>query len=207
MTLFQENDLRRFTGEPMKLHDFMSEFVVHCPKCDGTATIKVPSPYDNNNAVLRCNDCHFSEKISERTRFKTTGKAVCHECRTPLNPDIKDRKEIPSFVKVTCPNCKTINKIAENWESYIMKYNDSGIIDPAFGLHLWYQDKVRGNVIWAFNHAHLVEIRNYVAAQLRERPISKLKMMMVDKLPEFIKSAKNRDEVVDALDRMEKSVI
>jgi len=207
MSIFQENDLERYTGLHLKLHDFMSEFVVQCPKCDGTAIIKVPKPYDNQNAILKCNDCYFSEKASDRMRYKTTGKAVCHECRTPLDRDIRDRKEIPSFVKVTCPDCKTVNKIAENWESYMMKYNDSGIIDPAFGLPLWYQDEVKGHVLWAFNHAHLNEIRNYVAAQLRERPISKLKMAMVDKLPEFIKSAKNRSEMIDALDRMEKKKV
>ena len=75
-------------------------------------------------------------------------------------------------------------------------------IDPAFGLPLWYQDIVKGNIIWAFNMRHLTEIKNYVKSTLRERTTDKFKMTMVEKLPDFIKMAKNREEVLKALQGM-----
>jgi hypothetical protein len=115
---------------------------------------------------------------------------------------LEGHKTIPSYINLTCKYCKTVNKVNENWESYVAKYNDSGIIDPAFGLPLWYQGTVKGDIIWAYNLRHLTEIRNYVQATLRERSTDKFKMTMVEKLPDFIKMAKNRDEVLKALQRM-----
>ena len=61
---------------------------------------------------------------------------------------------------------------------------------------------MKGEIIWAYNQKHLLEIENYVRATLRERTTDRFKMTMVEKLPDFIKSAKNRDEVLKALDRM-----
>ena len=88
-----------------------------------------------------------------------------------------------------------------------MKYNEGGITDPTFGLQLWYQEEVNGNVLWAFNYAHLIEIKNYVSAQLGERSTTRFSMTMGEKLPSFIKSAKNRDEVLQALEQQGKKTI
>ncbi|HQX45015.1 MAG TPA: hypothetical protein PK209_10700, partial [Saprospiraceae bacterium] len=90
-----------------------------------------------------------------------------------------------------------------NWESYQLKYHPSGTIDPAFGLPLWYSGIVKGELIWAYNQKHLTEIENYVRATLRERTTDRFKMTMVEKLPDFIKSAKNREEVLKTLEKMQ----
>jgi hypothetical protein len=115
---------------------------------------------------------------------------------------IEGYKALPTYVNLTCNSCKTINQVRENWESYIAKYQESGIIDPAFGLPLWFQDTVKGDKIWAYNMRHLPEIKNYVHATLRERTTDRFKMTMVEKLPDFIKLAKNRKEVMKAIERM-----
>ncbi|MBK6362675.1 MAG: hypothetical protein IPF52_03920 [Saprospiraceae bacterium] len=193
----------RYTGDPERLYDFMDEFTVHCHKCDGKAEVSIPSHFDYKNAVLKCTSCHYSEKAIDRIRHKPTGKAKCHQCLEFLDLTVlKGYKSIPSYVNITCKYCKTINKVNENWEPYIAKYHDSGIIDLAFGLPLWYQDIVKGNIIWAFNMRHLTEIKNYVKSTLRERTTDKFKMTMVEKLPDFIKMAKNREEVLKALQGM-----
>lgn len=193
----------RYRAEPLRLYDLMSEFLVYCPKCDGRAEIKLSQTFDYKSATLKCTSCHFLEKAVDLTRHKPSGKAKCHHCLEFLDlTGIDGFKSIPTYVNVTCKYCKTINKVRENWESYILKYHDSGIIDPAFGLPLWFQDAAKGNIIWAYNLRHLTEIKNYVHATLRERTTDKFKMTMVEKLPEFIKLAKNRKEVLKAIDRM-----
>ncbi len=193
----------RYTGDPKRLYDFMDEFTVHCPKCDGKGEVSVPSPFDNKNAVLKCTSCHYSERAIDLIRHKPSGKAKCYQCLEFLDLTVIDGyRSIPSYVNFTCKYCKTINKVNENWESYIAKYNDSGIIDPAFGLPLWFVDEVRGQTIWAYNLSHLKEIENYVHAKLRERSTDRFKMTIVEKLPDFIKLAKNRDDVLKALQRM-----
>lgn len=192
----------RYSGLPIRLYDLMKLFVVHCPKCNGVANITVPDLLDFKNAQLNCSACYFSEKAKERIRFKTNSKAKCRECLSPLD-GVDNRKRISKVVNIRCKECKSENKISENWESYILKYHETGTIDPAFGLPLFYQELVKGHILWAFNGSHLNEIKNYVASSLRERTTDKFKMTMVEKLPNFIKVAKNREEVLRALTKME----
>lgn len=195
--------MERYQSDPIRLYDLMDSFSVHCPKCDDNAVVTLPIQFDYKNAKLKCPSCHYSEKATDLVRYKPAGKAKCYQCLEFLDLSIIDGyKTIPSYVNITCKYCKTINKVGENWESYIEKYQESGIVDPAFGLSLWYQDSVKGNAIWAYNLRHLTEIKNYVRSTLRERTTDRFKMTMVEKLPDFIKSAKNRDEVLKSIDRM-----
>lgn len=199
----KETGNHRYEGEAKRVYDFMNEFAVHCPKCNDEAKITVPHFFKYTDAELKCKHCFFSEKASSRERFKATSKARCIECRELLIININERKEIPPFINVVCRHCNTLNKVKEHWESYILKYNENGIIDPAFGLPLWYQEEVKDEILWAFNKSHLLEIKNYVAAELRERITDRFKMTMVEKLPNFIKSAKNRNDVLKTIEKME----
>jgi hypothetical protein len=187
----------------LRAYDLMCEFSVHCPQCNGHAKVTLPIPFDYKNGLLKCLSCHFSEKAVTLVRYHLTGKAKCYQCLEFLDFSlIEGFKNIPSYVNIICNYCDTVNKIKENWESYVAKYHESGIVDPAFGLPLWFQDSVKGNIIWAYNLRHLTEIKNYVRSTLRERTTDRFKMTMVEKLPEFIKLANNRDEVLKAVNRM-----
>ncbi|MBK6573744.1 MAG: hypothetical protein IPG21_14940 [Saprospiraceae bacterium] len=195
--------MERYESEPIRLYDLMNEFAVHCPRCQGRANVSVPQLFDFKNGVLKCTACHFSEKAKDRIRYKVSSKAKCRQCLEWLIIDIAERKSIPKYVNVTCEACNTVNRISENWESYQLKYHASGTIDPVFGLPLWYAGSVKGELIWAYNQKHLTEIENYVRATLRERTTDRFKMTMVEKLPDFIKSAKNREEVLKTLEKMQ----
>ncbi|WP_372352769.1 hypothetical protein [Streptomyces sp. KL116D] len=77
--------------------------------------------------------------------------------------------------------------------------------DPYFGLPLWLQAETRHGWLWAYNPEHLELLRQFVQAPLRERapwdaPVTK--MTVVARLPTWIKSAKNRGEVLRAIDRI-----
>jgi hypothetical protein len=68
---------------------------------------------------------------------------------------------------------------------------------------LWLRAEFRGHTVWAFNHRHLHALRSYVVADLRERtPRQGAATSMVEKLPGWMTSAKNRDDVVAVLDRL-----
>jgi hypothetical protein len=80
-------------------------------------------------------------------------------------------------------------------------------VDPWFGAPLWLTAEFRGHTVWAFNVDHLQALRDFVAADLRERvPTSGAAMSMLEKLPGWMTSAKNRDDVVAALDRLADAV-
>jgi len=75
--------------------------------------------------------------------------------------------------------------------------------DPIFNLPLWFQTEVKGEVFWAYNRKHLSDIRDYASAKLRERKATGY-TTMVERLPSFIKSAKNRSAIIKAIDKMMK---
>lgn len=195
---------KRYIGEPKRLYDFMHYFAVLCPKCNHEGKVALTHFLDTNNAVFKCTHCFFSEKASERMRYKSTAKAKCGNCLAKLIVNVEGRKTIPKYIIISCPECTAKNRVAENWEVYIQRYNISGIIDPVFGLPLYYQTKIKEEILWAYNIEHLIAIRDYVSSELRERTTNKFKMTMVEKLPQFIKNAKNREEVLKSIDKFKK---
>jgi hypothetical protein len=76
-------------------------------------------------------------------------------------------------------------------------------VDPWFGVPLWLAADFRGHTVWAFNAGHLKMLRDFVAADLRERaPAPGAAMSMVEKLPGWMTSAKSREDVLAVLDRL-----
>jgi len=81
--------------------------------------------------------------------------------------------------------------------------------DPYFRAPLWLQTETRHGRLWAYNLPHLDLLRQFVAASLRERDPwyeHGRKMTYVARLPAWVKSAKNRGEVLRAVDRIRASV-
>ena len=74
-------------------------------------------------------------------------------------------------------------------------------VDWYFRLPLWLQISCSGEVLWAYNRNHLEMLENYVAAKLRERT-QKGRSSFLSKLPQWIKSAKNRDEVLKGIAKL-----
>lgn len=64
-----------------------------------------------------------------------------------------------------------------------------------------------GEILWATNEAHLTYLEDYIGAELRERPEAVISPMgrrwvgkgLSFKLPDWMKAAKHRDEVMAAL--------
>lgn len=74
-------------------------------------------------------------------------------------------------------------------------------VDPWFRLPLWLQAPFDGRVVWAFNERHLSELRAHVAADLREHGTGTTRSTFA-RLPAWLTSAKNRDDVLGVLDEM-----
>jgi hypothetical protein len=77
-----------------------------------------------------------------------------------------------------------------------------GPFDWYFGLSVWLQTPCCGHVLWAYNAEHLSFLRRYVGAEVRERAVLR-NASLASRLPKWIKSAKNRDEVLRGVDRLE----
>ena len=100
--------------------------------------------------------------------------------------------------RAACYACAWTRETREPTRSYGVPY------DPWLGLPLWLQTPVAGEVLWAFNAAHLTVLESYVRADLRERGDHDPAMPrpMTDRLPRWLKSAKHRDEVLAGIARL-----
>ena len=68
-------------------------------------------------------------------------------------------------------------------------------------LPLLLQTPCSGDVLWAFNEGHLEFLHQYVSSSLRER-IGSSNASLASRLPQWIKSAKNRKVVLGAIRRL-----
>ncbi|MBM0275052.1 hypothetical protein [Micromonospora tarensis] len=82
-----------------------------------------------------------------------------------------------------------------------------GPVDPFFRLPFWLSARCcGGRRLWAFNRTHLDLLAGYVGARLRERGSKPGGMTLVARLPNWIKDAGNRDEVLRTIGRLRASV-
>ncbi len=86
----------------------------------------------------------------------------------------------------------------KNTKSYIVI---GGAFDWYFREPLWLQTECCSEMLWAYNKAHLEFIENYVAAKLRARTPN-VNKSLASCLPQWIKSAKNRDEILKAINKL-----
>ncbi|UED84895.1 hypothetical protein [Streptomyces profundus] len=78
-----------------------------------------------------------------------------------------------------------------------------GTEDPFFRHPLWLQTRCAGEVLWAYNQSHVVELTAYVGARLRERGPVRPTTSMFARLPVWMKRAGNRDELLAGLARLQ----
>ncbi len=87
----------------------------------------------------------------------------------------------------------------DTWQGGIIAIGAS--FDWYFQLPLWLQISCCGKTLWAYNETHLDFLENYVKAKLRERTPNTNKSL-ASRLPNWIKSAKNRDEILKCIKRL-----
>lgn len=125
-------------------------------------------------------------------------KVVIDEAEFALLPTRKSEKYRNQFYaprRLICLNCLH----RDLWKGN--QILTGGNVDWYFQLPLWLQISCCGEVLWAYNRSHLEMLENYVGAKLRERTV-KGRNSFLSKLPKWIKSAKNRDEILKAIGKL-----
>lgn len=125
----------------------------------------------------------------------------CPECDRratllPLN-DLRSSRIVER--RLTCGSCG----FTRDHDGIAVAFFDDGR-DPSFGFPLWYRKRTSKGVLWAYHRAHLEMLRAYVGTTERERAKSPTwrNQSYFSRLPAWIKSARNRDMVVKALDQL-----
>lgn len=101
--------------------------------------------------------------------------------------------------KVVCPSCSYY----KGWEGTAITTGES--VDWYFRLPLWLQVPCCGEVLWAYNGAHLAFLKEYVGSALRERHPNQNRSL-ASRLPSWMKEAKNRDAILKCISKLEEKV-
>ncbi|MGX5184375.1 hypothetical protein ACWKT5_16505 [Streptomyces avermitilis] len=132
---------------------------------------------------------------------------IAHVERRP-DPDGQATSGMFGAMRLVCRACG----YARTWQGRSVMFSGSSAAparDPYFRAPLWLQTGTRHGRLWAYNLEQLDYLGRFVGAPLRERAPwydTGQKMTYVARLPAWIKSAKNRDEVLRAIHRLRVSV-
>ncbi|MEH2202646.1 MAG: hypothetical protein V7K53_01020 [Nostoc sp.] len=128
-----------------------------------------------------------------------------------------EQSSLSSIKRITCQHCSYIKQQSKDgnrkaalllWQNnYGNKRNSSyEILDHFFGLPLWLQISCCGQVLWAYNKAHLNFLESYVQSRLREHlPDDSLGWhngSLASRLPRWIKLTQHREKVLQKIQQL-----
>jgi hypothetical protein len=119
--------------------------------------------------------------------------------------------------RLTCIECGTSKSFASAAKGVLVSSNSrrwpkgqyalGDAADPWFHLPLWLRIPCAAGVIWAFNERHLDYLHEYVSSENRTRPFrapsEPRNALLESRLPRWMKLAKNRREIVDAIRKLQ----
>ncbi len=182
---------------------YISNVDVVCPKCSGKANLKTRNQYQDE-PELKCSNCFYSRKGFEYSTFSKNQKVVCSKCDSIFNLDTSKLITTVKKVNCKCPECNHQNQVTPEFDVYKSggMYNIQSK-DQYCGLDFWYSTRFKNDFFWAYNIEHLTEIENYVSAELRKRHEGNYQSM-IEKLPNWISSSKNREAILNTIAKLKR---
>lgn len=135
---------------------------------------------------------------------------VCPACArlalsSTVNPGDTDWFAPRRLVCASCGHSRSwvSSSIERRWRS-------DPVRDDFFDLPLWLQTRCCGEILWAYNTDHLAFLEAFVGARLRERRRSEKfgwsNGALMSRLPLWLKSRKNREEVLAGIARLRETL-
>jgi hypothetical protein len=122
---------------------------------------------------------------------------ACAACARVARHD-DTRTDLFADRRLTCLGCGHVRETTQR------HYATGGPIDPWFGVPLWLQADVKGEVLWAYNAEHLAWLWDFVAATHRRDDATRNHMRSVaNRLPKWIGLAKHRQPILAAIAELE----
>lgn len=198
--------MERFNEHKSWLVQFTNVIWVECPKCKQCAKVIKDTP--NNFFSNRCLFCsHCGYRQNSRKRYYTVSvKRNCPQCGKEIYRSINNVSEPKSELKVACPHCKySTTYQAKNSEQFTV-LTDSLPSDDYFYLPLWLVKPFKEQYVWAYNQEHLDFLLRYVSADLREKRWhdNSVRRSLEQKLPKWMKLAKNREKIIKILMQLQR---
>lgn len=148
-------------------------------------------------------------------RFRDTGEGiysfmdetlvVCPQCSGCAVSRQMAETDPPGWFsprRLTCRRCS----FAKDWAKREIARGWYRICDDYFELPLWLQTPCCGEILWAYSDRHLSFLEDLVGARLRERVRHERygwsNSSLTSRLPAWLKSGKNRRDVLKGLSRL-----
>lgn len=188
---------------------FSDKILVKCNTCSGVGMVKtkfgkytIPFPIDHES-VFSCNQCGLVKKhsIDWYGLYQGFLSINCGFCGSGIFYTSKPTKNKTPKTSIICGTCKKEKEYELKW----FKYRKDTSVDPYFGLDLWLQINYKDHFLWVYNLEHLQYLKEYVASTLREDN-DRHKYSMITNLPQWIKSAKNRDSILKKLNKLQREI-
>ena len=192
---------------------------VHCPDCDTAGIVHYQSLdttlYSCNcraHFVFTCRKCNrHLDSHSTQYNIEFNGyyyvylSERCHFCggaQLTVNEKIRNIKNPNSHFEAVCPLCKKTSKLVLKSQKIVFS-KANRLEHTHFGLKLYLVAHTRFGNIYVHNLEHLQVLKSFVHAGLRERTQSTGNSSYFSRLPAWIKSARNRKEILKAILRLE----
>lgn len=177
----------RFLDTGETIYRFSERFLVRCPRCERRAVV-VPS----------------GQSAQARPQLFAPHRLVCGACGHTREWDGAP------YALATSQTSGAITYPAAEIRGHPRRGKGMGSLvigapfDWYFRLPVWLQTPCCGETLWAYNAEHLAFLRGFVTAQLRERIPPASNRSLASRLPRWMRTAKNRDEVTRGLDRLQR---
>jgi ribosomal protein S27AE len=157
--------------------------LVHCPRCDGMAV--------RRKARVTCGTCAYTSELRPKpkeVKSEPPQVVMCPECNRYVGTYRSDLR----VLRLRCRGCGWVKEptVSDSW----------GKPKRQKWARLWLEVDFRGERLWAVNEEHLDFLESYVAAGVRET--SPFNSTIASRLPAWIKSGKNREDLLRALAKL-----
>lgn len=208
----------RHIDKGYRLTYYAEQSIVCCIECDTVGKVENEYQYRIKSerkvwcAKFVCEHCQLSlvkneDKADWAGQCNLIGNCPCSFCGTRLSANeeiISSYKQtLPSIIAIDCLSCGKTNAVPVERANKYQRYDARLAIDADFGLPLFLQIPCRFGKIWAFNQSHLTELHRYIKATLRERTAVAGNASMPSRLPNWMKSAKNREMINKKLTQLQ----
>ena len=149
----------------------------------------------------------FKDTREDIYSFQNEYMVRCPFCDSCALVRCIDSDNVDSFAprRFSCTACGSSKKWSEK------KIERWYTVDDYFHYPLWLQTSCCGETLWAYNLRHLEFIEAFVRAKGRERKPHELygwsNQSLFSRLPKWIQSSKNREEILKAIAKIRKSVV
>lgn len=221
--------MNRFIDEGISgLSLLKPEIWVHCPKCQKLAKIIEIKERELETVRVFCTHCTYRKTLqhihiqtydymsyyfnlnenmaewSGACEVKINAKCtICKEGKYKYLGQYARKSLIPREIVVSCNFCLRENRFDDS--TYTLRkisYSKVGF-DPYYAYRLFLNIAVRQGQICVYNPTHLEILKKFIQADLRERKFSNYNRSYFSRLPAWIKSTRNRKEILKAILRLE----